>query len=348
MPGRGEAKTMNADETPLLTGLLEQVSRSFYLTLRLLPGGVRPQIGLAYLLARTSDTIADTELIEAKRRLEALEAFRQSIAGVRSSPPDLRPFLVGQGNPAERSLLNRAGESLAALASFAEADRRLVRNLLDMIISGQSLDLQRFADTSERRVKALADAAELDDYTYRVAGCVGEFWTDLCRIRLFPKANLDDAFLRRAGVDFGKGLQLVNILRDLPRDLRQGRCYLPADELAAAGLTAGELLHPGAERRVRPVYDRWLRRSREHLETGWAYLLALPRGHVRIRLACALPVLIGIKTLTKLQKNPVLLPDLAVKVSRTELRWILVRLLLWYPCPKTWRRLPSHAFFAAG
>ena len=49
----------------LLTDILESVSRSFYLTLKMLPAAVRPQIGLAYLLARTSDTIADTELIAA-------------------------------------------------------------------------------------------------------------------------------------------------------------------------------------------------------------------------------------------------------------------------------------------
>ena len=36
-----------------LNELLKQTSRSFYLTLRVLPAAVRPQIGLAYLLART-------------------------------------------------------------------------------------------------------------------------------------------------------------------------------------------------------------------------------------------------------------------------------------------------------
>jgi len=43
--------------------LLKATSRSFYLTLRVLPAAVRSQIGLAYLLARTTDTIADTELV---------------------------------------------------------------------------------------------------------------------------------------------------------------------------------------------------------------------------------------------------------------------------------------------
>ena len=47
----------------MLTSLLKEVSRSFYLTMRVLPSAIRPQIGLAYLLARTTDTIADTEIV---------------------------------------------------------------------------------------------------------------------------------------------------------------------------------------------------------------------------------------------------------------------------------------------
>ena len=75
-------------QTPeqLLSGLLRDVSRSFYLTLRVLPGPIRKPIGLAYLLARTTDTIADTELVPPAQRLEALRALRERIQG-RTAPP---------------------------------------------------------------------------------------------------------------------------------------------------------------------------------------------------------------------------------------------------------------------
>src|SRR6187431_2802735 len=65
----------------LLTSLLREVSRSFYLTLRVLPRPVRAQIGLAYLLARTTDTIADTDVIPVAGRLRALEQLRRRILG---------------------------------------------------------------------------------------------------------------------------------------------------------------------------------------------------------------------------------------------------------------------------
>ncbi len=65
----------------LLTDLLKQTSRSFYLTLRVLPGAIRPQIGLAYLLARTADTIADSELVPLEQRHDALHKLRDRILG---------------------------------------------------------------------------------------------------------------------------------------------------------------------------------------------------------------------------------------------------------------------------
>ena len=77
---------MQPGATPLLTDLLKAVSRSFYLTMRVLPGGVRPQIGLAYLLARTTDTIADTELVPVEKRLRALGELRGRILGERAAP----------------------------------------------------------------------------------------------------------------------------------------------------------------------------------------------------------------------------------------------------------------------
>src|SRR5512147_1974805 len=92
-------------EQELLTDLLKDVSRSFYLTLRVLPGEIRPQIGVAYLLARTSDTIADTEWVALEQRLEALQRFRERVSGVRDERLNLGELAQQQGPPAERMLL---------------------------------------------------------------------------------------------------------------------------------------------------------------------------------------------------------------------------------------------------
>lgn len=320
----------------LLTSLLRDVSRSFYLTLRVLPGRIRPQLGLAYLLARTTDTVADTALVPVEQRLDALTALSEAIQGRDREPLNFGPLARHQAAPAERVLLEKVNASLTLLREMDPEDQQLIRAVLETIAGGQTLDLRRFAGASAANVIPLGEAADLDDYTYRVAGCVGEFWTKVCRAHLFPQAAVDEAALLANGVRFGKGLQLVNILRDLPADLRQGRCYLPADGLSALGLKPIDLLEPANEGRLRPMYNMWLERADAHLSSGWTYTNALPRGCARVRLACAWPLLLGRETLKLLRSEPVLDPQRRIKVSRSQVRRIIRRTLLCYPFPKAW------------
>jgi farnesyl-diphosphate farnesyltransferase len=326
----------------LLATLLKDVSRSFYLTLRVLPHPIRPQIGLAYLLARSSDTIADTEIVPVERRLHALQDLRARILGDAQPPVDFGELIQHQGLPAERTLLERIEELLATLAQFNPDDQQRIRDVLAIITSGQQLDLSRFRQARASNLIALQSDAELDDYTYRVAGCVGEFWTKMCRSHLFADAKLDDVLLLTNGVRFGKGLQLVNILRDLPRDLRQGRCYIPQDRLTGGKLSPADLLQTPTERKFRPLYDSYLDQAENHLAAGWVYTNALPRRSVRIRLACAWPILIGVKTINKLRQENMLDPAHRVKISRAEVRSLIVRSIVSYPSPAAWERLFSR------
>jgi farnesyl-diphosphate farnesyltransferase len=162
-------------------------------------------------------------------------------------------------------LLERCNEAIALLGSFSVADQASIRAVLKMITSGQELDIERFSAANANQIFALATDQELDDYTYRVAGCVGEFWTTICRAHLFQNDSLDQDFLLKNGVRFGKGLQLVNILRDLPADLRRGRCYLPSQRLNERGLTPTDLLDPTNEPKFRALYSSYLDLADAHL-----------------------------------------------------------------------------------
>jgi farnesyl-diphosphate farnesyltransferase len=341
----------------LLTDLLRGVSRSFYLTLRVLPAAIRPQIGLAYLLARATDTIADTTLLSVERRLAALQELQNRIQGwpgqsgllqdlmqpvqIETTATTTNPLCerASRTAAAERQLLLRIDEAILLLQQFSPEDQHHIRTVLAVINSGQELDLIRFADSSAQRVVALATDADLDDYTYRVAGCVGEFWTRLCRSHLFPRARLDDEFLLRNGVRFGKGLQLVNVLRDLPADLHQGRCYLPADLLRQASLDPASLLDPARQAPLQPILRHYRRLAASHLAAGWDYTAHLPWRFARVRLACAWPLLIGIKTLARLDHAPLPLPHAPVRISRRELQWIMAVSTVLYPVPWAWKRL---------
>jgi farnesyl-diphosphate farnesyltransferase len=329
---------MDHDASDLLTSLLKDVSRSFYLTLRVLPSKVRKQISLAYLLARTSDTLADTEILPAAARLKALTEFGTRVAGERRDRVAFPEFIASQGNPAEAALLQRNEEAIELLERMEETDQRLVRDVLKVIISGQELDLRRFSGASGQKIAGLETEADLDDYTYRVAGVVGDFWTRLCRAHLFPNARLNETALIEKGVRFGRGLQLVNILRDVPKDLRQGRCYISLDLLRQAGLVPDDLLNPETHPRFRSVKHHLILRAGRLLEAGCEYTQTIPMSQMRVRLACAWPVLIGLETLQALRSKNVLDPEHRVKISRGRVKFLMLRSILAYPFPRWWKR----------
>lgn len=290
----------------LTTALLRRVSRSFYLSLTVLPRAVRPTIGLAYLFARASDTIADTRLIDRASRIAHLETLRAALEG--GDAGQLTAVVDALAAPqvlrSERELLERLPECLAAYRALPAPDRARVRAVLTTIMEGQVQDLRVFPGEDEGKLVALETRADLDRYTYLVAGCVGEFWTEVHVAHRPRLRHWDLPRMRGLGVRLGKGLQLTNVLRDLPRDLRQGRCYLPRQDLARLGLEPHDLLDPTRAPAARPVLREWLDTALDHYEAGWQYTFAIPRREARMRLACAWPLLIGLRTLDLLAASP--------------------------------------------
>lgn len=294
--------------------LLKSVSRSFYITIRILPAKIRAPIGLAYLLARASDTIADSADIPPAERRKHLERFNALVQhGGREGLAEIQAR-IRSNHAGENILIEELARCLDWLESLEEFDRTQIRAVLAKIIHGQDLDLERFADTSHT-ISLRADA-ELEEYTYLVAGCVGEFWTEVCVYHLPRYSDLPKDRLLTLGVDYGKALQLVNILRDLPADFASGRCYLPADETTAALWSQ----KPAA---AREEYLRWIRRAAELLESGRQYIKSLRPA--RLRLGCYLPWELGRQTLTLLAARMPLETKERVKVSRSDVRWALLR-----------------------
>ena len=311
----------------LLRDLLRQVSRSFYLSLAILPRPLREPVGLAYLLARAADTVADTRLIAREERVRHVETLRHACTGAASDVAAVaRACAPHQAHAAERRLLERLGEALARLEALAAEDRVEVRAVLATLTTGMLFDLARFPGEDAASLAALDTLDELDRYTYLVAGCVGPFWTALCVAHRPRLRRWDPREKSRAGVSFGKALQMTNVLRDVPSDLRHGRCYLPSADLWALGLVPKDLLEPGAGARVRPLYRRLLTSALAHYDVAWRYTLAIPRLEWRMRLACAWPLLIGGATLAALAAHPDPLAVTApIKIPRGTVRALLAR-----------------------
>ena len=119
------------------------------------------------------------------------------------------------------------------------------------------------------------------------------------------------------GVRLGKALQMTNVLRDCGKDLRIGRCYIPAAMLAQFGLVPQDLLSPDTSLRAQPVLFELVEKALNHFREGLEYVLALPALSIRLRSACLWPILIGLETLVLLVSNDQWLdPQKASKISR--------------------------------
>jgi farnesyl-diphosphate farnesyltransferase len=245
--------------------LLRRVSRSFYLSLRLLPASVRPTIELAYLLARASDSIADASSASAGLRSELLEALPDSWT-------DRNTSRLGRLPDGEIELLHALPELIQQME--ASPDKKEILEVWKIILSGQLFDLRRFGPE--------AAPLKLDEairYTGLVAGCVGKFWTQICfkHVPRYSGESLET--MCGLGHDFGCGLQWVNILRDRHADAAAGRVYVAHEDFSAA-----------------------MRTARKNLAAGSRYAsFVRPR---RLRAACRLPLDLGQRTLDLIEASP--------------------------------------------
>jgi farnesyl-diphosphate farnesyltransferase len=285
------------------------------------PADVRDQVGLSYLFARAADTIADTDVIERARRLQFLKQFRAQFASEQVNWDAVRGIHAAvaphQAVSAERALLQRLEDCFRIYLGFSPDDRIRVRRLMTTLTNGMEMDLTMFPGDSARQVTALKTPDELDQYTYFVAGCVGEFWTDLMCGHRPSLASWNVREMSAVGVRFGKGLQLTNILKDLAKDLQRGRCYVPEPWLREAGLTPADLLSKESLPKFRPVLRRLAGMARDHLDQGWIYTMAIPRREIRLRLSCMWPILSAGETLRLvLASDDLLDPAATVKISR--------------------------------
>ncbi len=288
----------------------------------MLPRDVRDQMGLAYLFARAADTIADTDLIGREERLRYLNEFRAQFTAHDGRRTDVQGIQAALGphqtNSAERVLLQRLDECLVLYDGFDPGDRERIRWLMSVLPDGMAMDLTRFRGESAQELTALHTLDELDQYTYYVAGCVGEFWTRMVCAHRPAMARWDVTRMSAMGVRFGKGLQLTNIVKDIARDLHRGRCYVPEPLLHEAGLTPSDLLNRSNLPRFRPVLNRLIKLAMEHLDQGWMYTMALPRSEIRQRLACMWPILLAGETLKRVAGASDLLdPAVNVKAPRS-------------------------------
>jgi farnesyl-diphosphate farnesyltransferase len=282
---------------------LPRVSRTFAVNIRLLEGRLGNAVRIGYLLCRMADTLEDgwpdSQPPEVRFGL-----LLDALDGVPDAPRRLSALAtLALGDAAagpELELVQRAPWVFARLQALPGDDRDIVCRCVTTLASG----MHRFAErAAERNGRAyLETEQELHDYCYTVAGCVGEMLTRLY-LALSPGARGAET-LARLAPRFGEGLQLTNVLLDLPDDLRRGRCYVPQAWLADERMNPAALLDATRGDSASRVIARLERLALAGLDAAWSYTLALPARHWRYRLFCAWPALWAAASLAEARRSP--------------------------------------------
>ena len=262
----------------VIDDLLQRTSRTFALAIPLLPEPTRNQVGIAYLLFRIADTFEDAVLWTRERRLEALTRFVELLDQDPTAAEALAAECLREP-PLEhagyRELLARMPLVLRDFGALPLIARVAVRRHLVRSIDGMKQFVRR---SDEQNRLTLSNIEDLRDYCYSVAGIVGEMLTELY---LLDRAELAASAeeLRNRAASFGEGLQLVNILKDAPRDVEEGRVYIPDGvELHAVLDLTGQALTRAEE------YVELLRRAgtAPGLVTFNAFIAGLARSNLGI------------------------------------------------------------------
>lgn len=274
---------------------------------------MREPVSLAYLLARASDTLADTNRVPADLRMTCLDLFQDALKNDDARDELIsviqKKFVKYQTDDKEKLLLERLRDVFDWYDTVREWAWDDIAKVLKPILEGQKWDVKYFGLDGHHLVK---DDKMLENYCYQVAGSVGEFWGDVGQHAYSQFSELKKEALLEKGIRYGKGLQLINILRDLPEDLAQGRSYLPGVVLS----DQEEILKKTKKYRVQ---------ARKHMKSGLQYASSLRQK--RSKIATALPALIGLKTLDLMEDASWEDWEKGIKISRKEVRKCFLKAL---------------------
>jgi farnesyl-diphosphate farnesyltransferase len=311
--------------------LLSRVSRSFYLTLKIVPQAIRDTISLTYLIARIIDTIVDNYQPSYYKKIYFIYLLQHEITDSSNTQQKVAFDNLLQRLHSlldDKEIIESLPICLKYFSLILQAEKSLAVKVLSTLFRGFKRDADTF--TYKTRMVSFQKIADLDNYLYDIAGCVGEFWTDLCFLHNPTYSYLSAAEAKNLAIDFGKALQLVNILRDLPIDLQNNRCYLPAEQFAAYDINLTDLTY--TPEKIFPLVIYWRDQAEHYLKSAKKYIENVTS--FKQRYALCLPVLIAQKTLVKLNTDLYLRSRLVKKATHFEMKIIMVKAVFFSVFPR--------------
>jgi farnesyl-diphosphate farnesyltransferase len=272
--------------------ILESVSRTFALTIPLLPANLEKVVGNTYLLCRIVDTIEDAVCIDPKTKQVLSTLFVKTVLDSSYSEEFVKESLIAllhHPNHDEKDLIKNIPRILRVLQSCDEKQRHAVAQCVQIMSEGMS-----YFHVRQNQV-GLEDLKEFEKYCYVVAGVVGEMLTTVFALHsaAFAKAISGRESL---AIAFGQALQMTNILKDSPEDRLRGVSWKPK------GIDQTELLVI----------------AHQKLEDSLRYIYCIPKSEPGIRQFCFLAFGLAVLTLKQIARRHQFQESAEVKLTRAQ------------------------------
>jgi len=300
--------------------ILPGVSRTFALTIPVLPGALSGVVTNAYLLCRLADTIEDDVGLSDEQKSLFHERFVRVVEGSEAPEPfaeELAPLLSSRTLDDEKDLVINSAKVIRVTHSFSNEERSALTRCVRIMCSGMP-KFQR-----NRSQRGLRDLEELASYCYFVAGVVGEMLTELFCLHC-ADLRPSRARMMRLAVSFGQGLQMTNILKDIWDDRQADTCWLPRSIFKDAEFALERLDEQHDSDAFKEGLGELVGVAHAHLRNALDYTCMVPKSEVGIRRFCLWAIGLAILTLRNIYRQPDFTSSSQVKVSRRSVKATVV------------------------
>ena len=301
--------------------ILPQVSRTFALSIRFLPGNLGRAVLCGYLLCRIADTLEDDPIATVDTKLKLLDRFLTCFDDPKcaSTFSAIVPSL--EGDKAHLTLVENTDQVFVLFRSLPAKSQQTLQHWVTEMVQG----MQKFVKLHAQGIR-IQTLAEYQEYCYYVAGTVGYLLTDLW-YEHSPSVDFNTYHvLRQTCAAFGEGLQTVNILKDIAWDAEhENSIYIPQDALQAQGSSHAQLLQPEFVTQNHAAIKSLVELAWSDLDKAAQYLMLIPRAAIPIRLFCILPLVFAYATLRDITGSTAMLKSGGnVKISRPEVKSLIM------------------------
>jgi farnesyl-diphosphate farnesyltransferase len=302
--------------------ILDKVSRTFALNIRVLGKNLRKPVLLAYLYMRIADTIEDDADLPAEEKVLLLKKFSKVVSEAGNNIEEFTEALPQSWKNSKKddcALCCNAGIVIPLLAEFPEPIARAVKSAVEEMCKGMTEFVLRKSNQTDDWF-IIESEEDLNRYCYFVAGLVGNMLTELFCIAGKNFSEERKQKLRERAVSFGIALQLVNIIKDVQDDFKRNVCFVPMEFCRLHGInSAQQFMQPETlQEHKNSVINLLKEKAKKHLQDAAHYIKTLPRREYRMRLFCLWPSLMAADNLRVIAKG-------GTKITRETVKKIIRR-----------------------